>query len=49
VEYDISLRQEIVKDLFIEPSGYVSYDNEPPSEASATTDYGVVISLGYSF
>ena len=49
VEYDISLRKEIVKDLFIEPSGYVSYDNEPPSEGSAETDYGLVTSLGYSF
>lgn len=47
-EADISARHEIIKDLFFEISLYDSYDNQPP-EGSATNDWNVVTSLGYSF
>lgn len=46
---NISLRREIVSDFFLDLSFYHSYDSEPPDEFAASTDYGFVTSLGYSF
>jgi uncharacterized protein DUF481 len=45
---DISLRREIISDLFFDISMYESYDSDPPTGAE-TTDYGIVTSLGYKF
>jgi hypothetical protein len=45
---DITLRRELVKDLFFDLSFYQSYDSEPPDEGQSS-DYGIVTSLGYSF
>ena len=45
---DVSLRREIISDLFFDISFYESYDSDPPS-AGETTDYGIVTSLGYKF
>jgi hypothetical protein len=45
---DLSLRREILSDLFFDISFYQSYDSDPPSGAE-TTDYGFVTSLGYKF
>jgi hypothetical protein len=47
---DVSLKREIIKDLFFELSLYESYDSDPPSDGgTTTTDYGIVTSLGYKF
>ena len=46
---DSRLRKEIVKDLFWELKLYATYDSDPPDGSFSTTDYGVVLSLGYSF
>jgi hypothetical protein len=48
-QLDLSLRREIVKDLFLDLSFYDSFDSEPPSEDADTNDYGIVTSLGYRF
>jgi hypothetical protein len=48
-DVNVSLRRELIEDLFLDLSVYYSYDNEPPSEDAAKDDYGVVTSLGYSF
>jgi hypothetical protein len=45
---DISLRREVISDLFFDISLYESYDSHPPAEGT-TTDYGIVTSLGYKF
>jgi len=45
---DVSLRREIISDLFFDFSFYESYDSDPPS-GGETTDYGFVTSLGYKF
>ncbi|MEQ1891362.1 MAG: DUF481 domain-containing protein [Planctomycetota bacterium] len=47
-ELDANVRREIAKNLYIELSGYYSYDNEPPG-GSQRSDYGVNMSLGWSF
>jgi hypothetical protein len=45
---DLSLRRELISDLFFEVSFYGSYDSQPP-DVGAETDYGIVTSLGYTF
>jgi putative salt-induced outer membrane protein YdiY len=49
VNADVSLRKEIIKDFFFELSFYYDYDSEPPGEATASDDYNITTSLGYSF
>jgi len=48
-QFDISLRWEIIKDLYWDLSYYETYDSAPPEEATSTNDYGVVTSIGWSF
>jgi hypothetical protein len=45
---DVSLRRELISDLFFDLSLYDSYDSDPPSEGEKN-DYGIVTSLGYKF
>lgn len=49
VRAGISLRHEIVKDLFSELSFKGAYDNEPPTAGAELLDYSVSTSLGYKF
>jgi hypothetical protein len=46
---DLTLRQEIITDFFIDLSVYYDYDSQPPGEDPVKDDYGIVTSLGYSF
>lgn len=48
-QMDLSLRWEVISDLFWDLSYYNSYDSDPPSASQSTSDYGVVTSIGYSF
>lgn len=45
----ITLRHEVVRDLFFDLTFQGSYDNEPPSIDAEKTDYTVSTSLGYKF
>jgi len=49
LDLETRLRREIIKDFFVDLSFYLNYDNKPPSVTAATTDYGFVTSMGYSF
>ncbi|MGH8863868.1 MAG: DUF481 domain-containing protein [Burkholderiales bacterium] len=48
-DLDISLRHEIIKDLYFELSLDGAYDNQPPVADAENTDYQVTTSLGYKF
>ena len=48
-ELDVSLKWEIINDLFWEISVYDSYDSEPVVVGAEQNDYGIVTSLGYDF
>ena len=48
-EFTISLRQELVEDLFIDLSGWDSYDSQPGIEGVETNDWGLSTSLGWSW
>ncbi|MGI9258606.1 MAG: DUF481 domain-containing protein [Gammaproteobacteria bacterium] len=46
---DLSLRWEVVSDLFWGVTIYHNYDSDPRSIEADTSDYGVITSLGWSF
>lgn len=48
-ELDISLKWEIVEDLFWQLSFYDSYDSDPIVADAEKNDYGVSTSLGWAF
>ena len=45
---NLTLRRELVDDLFFDLSFYYTYLSDPP-EGAEKDDYGVVTSIGYSF
>ena len=47
-EFNTALRHELVSDLFVELQYYESRDNRPPNGAEATSDRGIVFSLGWT-
>jgi hypothetical protein len=49
MEFDTSIRYEILTDVFINLSYYQNFDNEPDAGGSSKNDYGIVTSLGYTF
>ncbi len=49
LEYDLSAKFEIVKDLYFNLTIYDSYDSKPFSGESAKNDWGVITSLEYKF
>lgn len=48
-EFNVTLKWEIIHDLFWQLSLYESYDSDPVNEDASKNDYGVTTSLGYSF
>ncbi len=48
-QYDLQVRLEVVKDLFVGLNIYYTFDNKPRAEEASNSDWGVVTSLGYSF
>lgn len=47
-ELGLALRKELLKDLFLELTYYLSLDNRPPSGAEGTSDQGIIFGLGWS-
>ena len=48
-ELDLSVKYEIVTDVFLNLSYYQNFDNKPSAGGASGNDYGVVTSLGYTF
>ncbi len=48
-KFNARIRREIVDDLFLDITLFASYDSDPQSVDGATTDQGIVTSLGWSF
>ena len=49
VEFNTSFRREFFKDFTANFSIYDSYDSDPPEDAVANHDYGVILSVGWIF
>ena len=47
--FDGRISWEMIKDLMWEVSGYFSSDNRPPMGALASTDYGIITSIKWTF
>jgi len=48
-EFDVSLKWEMIGDLFWELEFYDSFDSDPVVQGAEENDYGVVTSLGWEF
>jgi hypothetical protein len=48
-EFDISLKWEMIEDLFWELSVYDSYDSDPVLLDAEKNDYGIVTAIGWEF
>jgi putative salt-induced outer membrane protein YdiY len=49
LESDISLRREVFTDFYVGLRGYESYDSQPATEGAAKNDWGLTLTLGYTF
>jgi hypothetical protein len=49
LEYDLTAKIEILKDLFFGLTIYDNFDNNPSSSSSSKNDWGIITSLGYTF
>jgi hypothetical protein len=49
LEASASLKRELFSDFFFGLKGYESYDNEPPTAGAQKNDWGLSLSLGFSF
>ena len=49
VDYNLSVKYEIITDVFVNVSCYLNYDNKPDGDGFSKNDYGVIASLGYIF
>lgn len=49
LESSVSLRREVFSDFYFGLKGYESYDSEPATESAQKNDWGLSLSLGYSF
>jgi len=48
-EFDVSVKWEMVEDLFWELEFYDSFDSDPVLQGAEDNDYGVITSLGWEF
>jgi hypothetical protein len=49
LELDSKIMREILEDFILTFNLWISYDNQPPSGGQTKTDYGLVLSFGYTF
>jgi Protein of unknown function, DUF481 len=49
LQLDTSIKQELLKDLFVALTVYDSYDNRPPNAAADRNDIGIVASIGWTY
>jgi Protein of unknown function, DUF481 len=49
VQLDAGAKRELWKDLFVALNLYNTYDNRPPNPAANTNDFGIVLSIGWTY
>jgi len=49
LEANASLKRELFSDFYVGLKGYESYDSEPATAGAAKNDWGLSLTLGYSF
>ncbi len=48
-ELDVNLKREIVKDFTIGLTAYDSYDSKPPAGGTSKNDFGISLTVGWTF
>jgi hypothetical protein len=49
VDFNLKLRHELIKDLFVDLSYYTNLDSNAPGGEGKKSDYGIVTSVGWSY
>jgi hypothetical protein len=49
MEYDLSAKYELIKDLFLNVQLYDNFDNEPTQGGESRNDWGIITSIGFTF
>jgi Protein of unknown function, DUF481 len=49
LQLDVGVKREFWSDLFVALNLYNSYDSRPPNPAANTNDFGIVLSIGWSY
>lgn len=49
LQFDSSVRRELLKDFFVALNVFYTFDSDPPDPEAARTDVGVVASVGWSY
>ena len=49
LEANASLRREVFADFYVGVKAYESYDSQPATEGAQKNDWGLSLTLGYSF
>jgi len=49
LQFDSSVRRELLKDFFVALNVFYTFDSDPPDPEAARTDAGVVVSVGWSY
>lgn len=49
LESSASLRREVISDFYLGVRGYLSYDSRPATQGAEKNDWGLSLTLGYSF
>ena len=49
LDVDARVKRELFKDFFVSLKGYESFDSDPATEGASSNDWGVTVSLGFSF
>jgi hypothetical protein len=49
LQLDASLKREILKDFYLSLNLFDSFDSRPPNTAFDTNDFGIVLSIGWSY
>lgn len=49
IQLDTSLKREVFKDLFVSLNLFDSFDSRPPNATFDSNDFGIVLSIGWSY
>jgi hypothetical protein len=49
LQLDTSVKRELLKDFYLSLNLFDSFDNKPPNSAFDTNDFGIVLSIGWSY
>ena len=49
IQLDASVKRELLKDFFLSVNIFDSFDSKPPNTAFDTNDFGIVLSIGWSY